>query len=123
MIRVTEPGEVYDEFRDLWEGRHLSKLDDPILRQYLLMADRHKLMQDKVIPALQRGSIVLSGRSLMSFLVYQCDDAAQLALAAYAQRFVPIPDLVVLYDLDADEALHRIKEHGGKEAAMSKPNC
>ena len=40
---------------------------------------------------------------------------------AFAHQFVPIPDLIVLYDLDADEAFRRINGRKRRRSRYEKP--
>lgn len=119
VVPISEPAELYHEFRDLWESKHKATLEDPTIRRFLLLADRYKLIEETVNPALREGSVVLSARSFISFIVYQCYnpeencyDADELASAGFAHQFVPLPDLIVLYDIDPDEAYSRIRKRG-----------
>ena len=119
-VRVYEPSDVYWEFRELWEKEHDEALDDPVIRRHLLMADRYKLIHEKVKPALELGSTVLTVRSLVSFLVYQCVDEQDSAAAAFAHQYVPTLDLVILYDLEANEALRRIRSRRKSRSRYEK---
>jgi len=74
-----------------------------------------------VRPALENGSIVLTVRSFISFLVYQCHDETDVAAMAFAHQFVPVPDLIVLYDLDADEAFRRINGRKRERSRYEEP--
>jgi hypothetical protein len=71
---VNEPSETYAHLRTLWEADNKELLNDSVIRQSLLIADRSKLIEETVKPALENGDIVISNRSFLSFLVYQCDE-------------------------------------------------
>ena len=66
-------------------------------------------MQTTVLPALRAGKIVISVRSFISTLVYQQNDVLSPEAIAYLHSFMPLPDLVILYDLEAEEAVARIQ--------------
>lgn len=112
---VHEPGEHYKRIRDTWqaasEGR---KLSDPILMRYLMMADRYQGITEQVTPSLKEYDIVLSVRSFVSTLVYQSRQHRELSELHFMHRWVPIPDLLIILDLDPEIALERIKNRDKK---------
>ena len=110
VVRVYEPADVYRGLRDAWKKEHDKRLDDPMIMKFLLMADRYELIQGKVWPALENSHMVISVRSFVSTLVYQCNGACDVAATAFAHRFVPLPDLLLLFDVDADVAWARIED-------------
>lgn len=114
VVKVNEPGHLYRELRDVCQAEQKSQLRDPTLMQFLLMADRYWQVQTEVWPALRRGDVVISVRSFVSLLVYQCSDACDVAAAAFGHRFVPLPDLFLLLDVDADVAWARIRDRENK---------
>jgi dTMP kinase len=114
VVRVYEPTDVYRELRDVWKAKHKKQLKNPMIMKFLLMADRYELTQEKVWPALEKGHTVISVRSFVSTLVYQCNDAYEVAATAFAHRFAPLPDLLILYDLDANIACSRVKDRENK---------
>jgi dTMP kinase len=76
--------------------------------KYLLMADRYQLMKEKVRPALEAGKIVISDRSFISTLVYQCENDYEVAATAFDHRFSLLPDLLILFDVEPPIAWERI---------------
>jgi len=114
VVRVNEPADLYRKLRDGWERKHKRQLDDSMIMQLFLMADRYELTHMEVWPALEKGHTVISVRSFVSTLVYQCNGACDVAATAFAHRFVPLPDLVLLFDVDADVAWTRIKDRKDK---------
>lgn len=102
---VEEAGDKYKALKSAW-----GESADPAIKKYLYMADRYALIQEQVMPALREGSIVISIRSFVSTLVYQCTNDLDVAEALYEHRFVPPPDLIILYDLPHELAMKRIEE-------------
>ena len=110
VSRVDEPAEEYRGFREVYRSHHKKMSVDSLTNMFLLMADRHEQIQQKVLPALARGDIVISVRSFISTLVYQCDNQQAVAAAAFAHYFVPMPDIFILYDISSEVAFERIKK-------------
>ena len=105
---VREPTDNYRLFRDAWQKNHNIKLKDPMVMKFLLMADRYQLMEEKVKPALEEGKVVISDRSFVSTLVYQCETEYDIAVTAFDHRFSILPDLFILLDIDPNIAWERI---------------
>ena len=103
VLRVGEPAALFQKACDHWGPKPL----DPVVELFLLLADRYELMNERVLPALADGEIVVSVRSYLSTIVYQSQPRYDSASIAFMHQFVPPPDLVVLYDLDADTAYKR----------------
>jgi dTMP kinase len=118
---VREPANEYKQIRKLWKKRHNDKINDPLINTFFLMADRYEQIHQKIRPAIEAGSIVISNRSYISNLIYQCNSDDEISTAIFAHKFVPIPDLIIFYDIDPDDAFERIK--GRKTAGMfEKPD-
>lgn len=123
-VLVREPGDIYRKLRDTLkreseEDPLIEKI--PTLKKYLLMTDRYELIHDQVIPALNEGKIVVSIRSFISTLVYQCQTDYEVTFTAFEHSFNPLPDLIILFDLEPRAALQRInlrpQNRGAYEAA------
>lgn len=77
------------------------------------IADRQEHVEEVIRPALNRGALVIVDRYYYSTVAYQGVrgfDAKELL--AKNRAFAPIPDLVVLVDLDPQVALSRIQSRG-----------
>ena len=103
VLRVKEPAGKYQMARDGWGPRGA----DPVIQMFLLLADRYELMSEKVKPALARDDIVLSVRSFLSTMVHQHQSMYDSSMIAFMHGFVPLPDMVILYDLDVELAWQR----------------
>ena len=78
------------------------------------LEQRRVHVRDLVGPSLAAGRIVLSDRYFLSTVAYQGArglDAERLLAESEAE--FPIPDLVLLLELDAGSGLRRVSERGG----------
>lgn len=87
-----------------------SRIGDAVL-PYLFAADRRDHLDREIIPALQRGAVVVTDRYYHSSLAYQ---SLALGLAAVAGLNADFrrPDLTVYLDLDPEVCLARILSRG-----------
>jgi dTMP kinase len=115
-IIVHEPSHTFRQISKFWERSNGSELKDKgsYFRRYLILADRAKQIQEVVIPALKEGTFVISVRSFISMLVYQCDNQLDRSLITYLHQFVPLPDLVVMYDTTEEICFERINKRHRK---------
>ncbi len=123
---VREPTDEYKTYKKIWERRNKERLENPEIMRHLLLADRYELMNTTIIPALQNNEIVISVRSFLSTLVYQCvddknDNGLDIARTGFLHQFVPIPDLVILFDIDEKIAWGRIQGRK-KRGVYEKPD-
>lgn len=110
---VLEPGDTYsgDKIRSMvLEDRDLH----PKTQALLFFAARNQLMQEKIIPALEQGRVVISDRSYLSTIVYQGIQGVTEEDLDILRAFVnpPVPDVVVLIDLPAEETAVRVQKSG-----------
>lgn len=91
----------------------------PIAESFLFLADRAQHVASVVRPAIQAGEIVLSDRFYYSTIAFQgygrglnIDLLRRLNHDAINGVF---PDLVILIDLDVEEAARRIQKRSGSE--------
>lgn len=78
---------------------------------YLFAADRRDHLDREVVPALQRGAVVITDRYYHSSLAYQSLAIGLPEVAALNDRF-QMPDLTVFLSLDAETSLARIQRRG-----------
>ncbi len=81
----------------------------------LFIEDRRWNVDKNILPALAEGKIVLLDRYYFSTIAYQSArglDAQEIK--DRNEAFAPIPDLVLLFDLDPDAALERIRKNRGE---------
>lgn len=121
-IKINEPSDYYVNIKNFWKdqyGQYLSDTD-PLFRRYLILADRIKQINDLVLPSLESVDLVISVRSYLSMLVYQCEDDFDRIFFTFLHQFVPIPDLVIIYDLPEEIAHERIMKRGGEESKYDR---
>jgi dTMP kinase len=121
-IIVNEPSDRYRSIDNLWEEKFGMRLEDDgsMFRRFVIIGDRARLIRETVIPALREGITVISVRSFISMLVYQCESELDRICVTYLHQFVPIPDLVVLYDADEEICLKRIVRRGTRRGLFDR---
>lgn len=92
----------------------------------LYMASRAELVDHKILPALQRGELVIADRFVPSTLAYQgaaggVPKAEIAAVAKMATRGL-VPDIIVIFDIDEQAAAGRLggRKDAGGAAAQAK---
>ncbi len=137
VVLVYEPTDCFREYRRIAETSHddaseqtpsvidliepVTKLEaespshDPGTTMFLLLADRYQLIRSQVLPALEQGKVVISVRSYISTMVYQRSSVYSPTEIAFLHSFVPLPDVVILYDLEPSVAYTRICARAEKE--------
>ncbi len=87
----------------------------------LYMASRAELIEQKILPALGRGELVLADRFVPSTLAYQGAagglPAADIAAAARVATRAVQPDLILLFDVDTETAGRRM---GGGSSGLDR---
>ncbi|MHC1586211.1 MAG: dTMP kinase [Candidatus Hecatellaceae archaeon] len=79
----------------------------PVYEALLFAADRYEHVVREVKPRLRRGYVVVSDRYVYSSLAYQGASGLSLQWIRSLNFFAPKPDLTVLIDLPAEQALKR----------------
>ena len=119
---IIEPSEFFRDLEGYWNkknGKVLS-LEKPLFRLYAIIGDRLDQINGKVIRALEDDCIVISVRSYLSMLVYQCDDENSQLYINYLHQFNPRPDCVIIYDLDENACVERISKRGATISVFDK---
>ena len=77
-------------------------------------ADRDEHVREKLEPALAAGRIVLTDRYYLSTVAYQgARGLPWREILAESEARFPVPDLVVLVDVDAEQGIARVNARGG----------
>jgi dTMP kinase len=75
--------------------------------------DRREHVRDLIAPSLAAGKVVILDRYYFSTMAYQgVRGGDPLAIRQANEAFAPVPDLLILLDLDVDAALQRIGSRG-----------
>ncbi len=119
VIIVEEPTKFYKEYEKYISEKLNCEFSDnkKQFRLYSIIGDRYQQISDIVNSELQKGKIVISSRSFISMLVYQCENEVDRAFINYLHNFVPIPDIVILLDADEKICLKRALK---RERRLSK---
>lgn len=88
-----------------WRG----EVDDHVMELFFYTADRRRVMEKEVLPALRSGETVVSVRSWISTLVYEAESEQEKALVAFLHTFVPDPDLIIWFDIKPEDAIERLR--------------
>ncbi|MFH1734627.1 MAG: dTMP kinase [bacterium] len=81
----------------------------------LFLADRKWNIDNNILPAIKQGRYVLLDRFNFSTIAYQgARGLDPEELQKRNEAFAPIPDLVLLFDLDPELAIERIKTKRGE---------
>jgi dTMP kinase len=74
----------------------------------LFLADRREHVEQLLVPALERGRIILCDRYFLSTAAYQGATGFDPEEILLLNRFAPDPDIALLFRMDLDRALQRI---------------
>lgn len=119
-IKTREPGgiKISEEIRQVILNTE-NKAMDPRTEALLYAAARRQHLVEKVIPALEEGTIVLCDRFIDSSLAYQgyarnlgIEEVMSINKFAIEEH---IPDLSILFDLDPRIGLERINNNKDRE--------
>lgn len=79
----------------------------------LFVEDRKHHVEKEILPALEKGYVVLCDRYKYSTMAFQTAQGLPLQECIDANKEFPAPDLVILLDLSAKQALWRIQMRDG----------
>ena len=80
--------------------------------QYFLN-DRRQHVEELISPSLAAGKVVILDRYYFSTMAYQgCRGIDPVEIRRKNEAFAPVPDLLLIMDLDVDSALERIGARG-----------
>ncbi len=129
VCEVREPGgtQVGEQIRNILLDR--SSEMTMLCEMMLYMASRAQLVEQKVVPAMARGELVLADRFISSTLAYQgsaggLPEADILAVGDVATLRLK-PDLVLIFDVDAETAARRtsgVEKKGRKPMPVQGPS-
>lgn len=120
VIQTREPGgiAIAEQIRSVILNKENTEMDART-EALLYAAARRQHLVEKVIPAIERGAIVLCDRFIDSSLAYQgharglgIDEVA--SINAFATEGM-MPELTLLFDVSPEVGLARIHRHEGRE--------
>jgi dTMP kinase len=108
ILTVVEPNDPRVK-RTIRDFKRIG-IDEPYVDAALFVFDRSYLIHKTVIPALKVGKTVLSVRGFPSSYAVQTSVEMPLDYLIAANGFVPVPDLIYVFDLPAEVAFSRVNE-------------
>lgn len=120
IVITREPGgiEIAEKIREIILDRHNTKMDSRT-EALLYAAARRQHLVEKVLPALEKGNIVLCDRFIDSSLAYQgyarglgMDEVFTINQFAIGDC---MPDLTLFFDIEPKEGLQRIMANKDRE--------
>jgi len=124
-ILTREPGGTVlgETIREIVKDGHSSEPISPEAEMLLFAVSRAHLVRNVILPALRRGTVVISDRFVDSTSAYQgCARGLDPDVVASMNRFVAgdaVPDVTILLDIDVEAGLERIRQRNDVEHAES----
>ena len=114
VVATREPtdGKYGQEIRQLYKNRNKYSIEEEL---ELFLADRKEHVDALLVPALNRGEIVLCDRYFLSTAAYQGAIGFDPETVLARNSFAPEPDLALLFQVQIDVGLTRITS-GRREA-------
>jgi dTMP kinase len=98
--------------RRLRESAAVGRLEPAAELEYFLN-DRRQHVEELILPAMAAGKIVILDRYYFSTMAYQSARGFEVAeIRSRNESFAPVPDLLLILDLEVDRALERIGGRG-----------
>ncbi len=120
VILTREPGgtPIAEEIRNVILDKKNTNMD-PMAEALLYAASRRQHIQEKILPALRAGKIVISDRFIDSSLAYQ-GGARGLGIEKVYQinQYATdglLPDLTIFFELRPEDGLKRIEANASRE--------
>ena len=83
------------------------------------LEDRREHVERQILPALDAGRVVLTDRYTLSTVAYQGARGLDWrVLLAESEATFPLPDLVLLFELEPADGLERVRARGGPREAF-----
>lgn len=120
VVYTREPGGSYiaEQIRKILLKRNNTEMDK-LTEALLFAASRRQHLVERVIPALEKGQLVICDRFIDSSLAYQgnargigIDKVMNINLFATEGR---LPDLTIFFDIESDVGLSRIDKDAQRE--------
>lgn len=99
--------------RELRERARRHERPDPQRETELFILDRKEDVRKNILPALERGAVVILDRYYISTAAYQGSRGLSVSdIIRRNEEFAPVPDLVIILDIQPDEGLKRVGKRG-----------
>lgn len=84
----------------------------PMERQKLFVQDRKEHLENKIIPALNEGKIVICSRYFFSTIAYGTADGLEMETLVNMNKDFLLPDATIIINVSPKECIRRIEERG-----------
>lgn len=115
-LPINHPSAFFKE--EIWK-KWREESSDPVSELFLILADRVRMVNKHVWPALQEGKIVVSSRSSISSQVYQQNQIFPGSFNRLSFQFEPMPDLVLYFEIDPNKAFERVNQRVDRKQEAS----
>ena len=93
---------------------------DPLELQSLYVQDRKEHLENKVIPALKEGKLVVSSRYVFSTFAYGASNGLDIDLLIKMNDNFLLPDLTIIIDVSPESCMERIENRGEPKELFEK---
>ncbi len=103
-----------------WALKKETRMPHPSIYALLFAADRTMHYMTEVSPALAVNDVVISERYMESTIAYQGALGLSMDWLINLHKYIPRSDIVIILDLDVDEAMRRLERRGDLEVFERK---
>ena len=93
---------------------------EPLELQSLYVQDRKEHLENKVIPALKEGKLVVSSRYVFSTFAYGASNGLDIDLLIKMNDNFLLPDLTIIIDVSPESCMERIENRGEPKELFEK---
>lgn len=112
VTREPTTGQYGQKIRELYVQRTSVSREEEL---QLFIADRREHIEQLVMPALEKGEIVLCDRYYLSTAAYQGANGFDPMEIIKLNQFAPEPDIALIFEVSVDTSLERITNGRGEQ--------
>lgn len=112
VVVTKEPTIESDAGRKIKQALKKEITVDPLELQKLYVQDRKEHLENKVIPALEKGKFVVSSRYAFSTFAYGSANNLDIDLLIDLNKEFLLPDLTIIVDVKPESCVKRIEKRG-----------
>lgn len=120
VVATKEPTMESEAGRKIKQALKKEIVVEPLELQKLYVQDRKEHLENKVIPALEKGEFVISSRYAFSTFAYGHSDGLEVDLLVKMNKNFLLPDLTVIINVDPEFCVERIEGRGTPKELFEK---
>lgn len=120
VVATKEPTMESEAGRKIKQALKKEIVVEPLELQKLYVQDRKEHLENKVIPALEKGEFVISSRYAFSTFAYGHSDGLEVDLLVKMNKNFLLPDLTVIINVDPEFCVERIEGRGTSKELFEK---